>query len=293
MALLVTVAGALIAVSGSGSTARGPAAVVLRYFADLQRGDAAAAVAAGRLPAGRRTFLTDQVLAEQQGIAVIRSVAVTHLTQRGRHAVVRVRYGLGPRTVHAAIRLHQRDGRWLLDRVAVPVIVHVAPARNRAVLAGRPVPDGPVLLFPGAVPVTFDTAFVTSDAASVGFASAPDIRVRAGVSRRGRHAAVAALEQALRDCLVTPAPDCPQPEGRVVPGTVRSGLLSQPRGHVRVTLAPSPAGVVDLRERVRAQLQFHRLDFRDRPHSVSGTFALLMHARAYATAPLHVVWRPW
>lgn len=293
IALLVTGAGVALAVSGSGSSATGPAAAVLRYFADLEHGDAAAARTAGRLPPGRRTFLTDRVLAEQQRIAPIRGVAVDGVTQHGRRAVVRVDYRLGPRPVHAAIRTRERGGRWRLDRAAVAVVLDIHPAADRATLAGHALPNGPVLLFPGAVPIEFDTPYLAIAAgASVGFESPSALTLRVRLTHRGRSAAVEALGRALHRCLTTPRPDCPQPRGRVVPGTVRGGLAVPAGGHVRVTLGPQRAGVLDLHCRVRMPLRFERLDFRNRPHAVSGTFALRLHARAYAVAPLHIVWQP-
>ena len=296
---LLTVGGVVLATSaasgvGSGS---GPAATVAGYFAALQRGDAAAALGYGPPPAGSRSLLTPVVLAEQQRVAPISGVSVRVVHRSGSRAVVHARYRLafssGPRVVSSSLQL-RRSGTWRLRQTAVRTRLQLAAGSERATLAGAPVPHGPVLLFPGAAPIRFDTPYlaVGPSSGSVAFGAPPTTVVRPVLTGPGRLAAVGAMSEALRGCLTAarPNPACPLPPDRYVPGTMHGQMVGRLADNLQVRLVTSPAGVVDIAGHASAHVRYRRLTFRDRVVAGQGRLALPVHARAYAVAPLRIRW---
>lgn len=298
-AALLTVGGVVLATSaasGAGS-GNGPAATVTGYFAALQRGDAAAALGYGPPPSGSRALLTPAVLAEQQRVAPIRGVSVRVVRRSGSRAVVHVRYLLdfaaGQRVVTSSLRLH-RSGSWRLRQVAVRTRVQVASASERATLAGAAVPGSPVLLFPGAAPVRFDTPYlaVGPSGGSVAFGAPPTTVVRPVVTQAGRLAAAGAVSQALNRCVTAAQPDpaCPLPTERFIPGTVHGQVLGRLSDDLHVRLRATPAGLLDIAGHAPVRVRYQRLTFRDRVVTGQERFALPVHAQAYAVAPLRIRW---
>jgi hypothetical protein len=300
VAVLALAGGVVLAATGAPKRA-GPAATVLGYFAALQRGDAGAALGFGVVPKGPRQLLSPAVLAQQQAIAPISEVTVLAVRSSGARAVVRVQYLLsfadGQRLVSTRLRL-RRSGTWRLERTAVRARLRVAPAGERATLVGAAVPHHPMLLFPGAAPIRFDSvdlAVGPSDGVTFG-AHRPTV-VRAVVSRTGRLAAIGAVTAALHDCLsptngqsASGNPACPLPPGRYVPGSVRGAPLGPPANHLHVRLAPSPAGVLEVTGRVRVRAHYRRLTFRNQVVAGRGRVTLPVRARGYAGNPLRLRW---
>jgi hypothetical protein len=297
LGVLLLVGGGAVAVLGYAETS-GPGGAVRGYFAALTRGDAADALAFGDVPAGPHTLLTGDVLRAQQRIAPLRKFSIVATHRSGDKARVSVRYTLayatGAQTINAGVGLHRSGGDWRLDRVAIPTTLELDRALHRATIVGAGIPEGDTLIFPGAVPITFDTPYLQLNAAedSIGFGTQPDTEVFVEVSRAGRTAAVGAVGDALRSCLTGGADvRCPQPSERYVPGTLRGTLTEPLAGNLTVTLTDSPDGVLDVvgSQPVRAS-SFRRLTFTNQPVAGRGRVVLPVHARAFAVRPLTVAW---
>jgi hypothetical protein len=297
LGVLLLVGGSVLAVVGFADTA-GPAGVVRGYFAAVSRGDAPRALALGHVPDGPHTLLTSEVLRAQQRVAPLRRVRIEAVHRSGDRARVTVRYVLDfprhPQAVGASVGVHRANGDWRLDAVAVRASLDIAAALDRATIVGAGIPDGETLLFPGAVPVTFDTPFLQLDPASshVDFGADPVVRVEVQVSRRGRDTALGALAASLDACLAGSGDlTCPLPSERFVPGSIRGRVAEPLAKAVRVTLRPAGAGVLDVAGDVAVDASsYQRLSFNNRARPGSGRVVLKLHARAYATAPLHLVW---
>lgn len=298
LAVLAIASGVTLAKTAS-PTRLGPAAVVRGYFAALQRGDASAALGYGGIPAGSRRLLTPAVLAEQQRVAPLGGVTVLAVRRTGSHAAVRVRYQLsfaeGQHVVAARLRLH-RAGGWRLRAVAVRTRLRVVPAGQRATLAGAAIPHRPVLLFPGAAPVRFDTPFlVDGPSAGVRFGAGATV-VRPVLSRAGQLAAIGAASAALRRCL-HPASGassaaCPLPSGRVMPGSVRGRPVTALGDHLHARLVAGPAGVLQVSGHAEVAARYQRLTFRNQVQAAHGRVRLPVRARGLAVPPLQLRWAP-
>ena len=291
------VGGSTLAFLGFAETS-GPSGAVRGYFAALARSDAPAALSFGDVPAGPHDLLTSPVLRVQQRIAPLRDFAIATTHRQGKRASVSVRYVLGyersPQTVNTTIAVHETGDGWRLDAVALATRLDLDRAADRATVAGAAIPDGTALLFPGAVPVTFDSPYLQLNAAedSVGLGGHSSTLVYVEVSPAGRAAVIGSVRATLNACLsgrgdVT----CPQPNDRYVPGTLRGRLSGDPSDNVEVSLGPEDAGVLRIsgEQPVRATT-FRRLSFRNRAESGSGIVVLDLAARAYAVSPLRLTW---
>jgi hypothetical protein len=300
LAALAVAGGVILATTGSAART-GPGATVLAYFAALEDGDAGAALGYGAVPRGSRDLLTPAVLAEQQRIAPISEVRVLSARPIGSRAVVRVRYLLsfaaGQHIVTTRVRL-RRDGTWRMREVAMRTRLRVAPAGQRATLAGADIPRRPVLLFPGVAPIRFDVPYLAvGPSASVTFGSPGRTLVRPSVSRVGQLAAVGAVTAALHRCLAPHAgshasPACPLPAGRVVPGSVRARALGRLGNDLQVRLGSSPAGVLDVNGHVSVRGRYQQLTFRNQVERTRGRIRLAVRAQGYAAVPLRMKWAP-
>jgi hypothetical protein len=302
----VVVAAALVA--GGAVTAYrahramvGPAGAVRAYFAALQRGDAAGALALGAVPAGAHLLLTAAVLHEQQALGPLRNVTVEHATVAGDRGVVRVRYDVAlssaPQEIEDDIAVVRRDGEWRLTRTAVRIRLTLGGAQDRAALLGRALPRGPVLLFPGAVPVRFDSPYLqfAPDAGAVSFSAGASSLLPVELSPAGKDAVVSALATAVRRCLAGAAPvdpRCPVPDDRYVPGSVRGELTSTLTDAVRVELQAGAAGVVDVSATVMARASYRRLTYANVVRRGRGRVQLALVAQVYATSPVRLSWTP-
>jgi hypothetical protein len=297
LGVVLLVGGGTLAALGYAETA-GPGGAVRGYFAALAAGDAAKALAAGDVPAGPHTWLTDEVLAAQQRVAPLRHFSIEGTQRRGDTARVSVRYVLefpgAPQTVNDAVPARKVHGDWRLARVAVPTALDVDRARSRMSIAGAAVPEGDTLLFPGAVPITFDTPYLqlNPNEASVGFHSDGSTEIFAQVSRAGRAAVLRAVADELRACL-TGSGDaaCPLPDERYVPNSVRGHVAGPVADDVDVSLDVSNDGVLDVAGSVPVDATvYRRLDFSNQAVAGSGRVLVKVHARAFAVRPLQIRW---
>lgn len=294
---VLLLAGGIVVGALGLTAAASPASVVRSYFAALARGDAAAALGYGTVPAGPRLLLTDAVLREQQRIAPLHDVSVRSTQGRGSSAVVSVRYRLAfpgaDVSVSEGVPVHKSFGRWRLDAVAVATTFSTPLARQRESILGGPLPRGATLLFPGALPIRLDTPYLAldPDTSYISFNSLSPADVDLRVTPAGRTALIRMVRERLRRCFTTwHSPACPLPNGRYVPGSL-SGRLAGP---LRATMIRPRKGdqVGSMRLDARAYVvgSYRRLDFHNRPVTGHGRVAVGVHSVAYAVPPLRVWW---
>jgi hypothetical protein len=290
--------GVIVAVQGY-LTESAPEGVVRGYFAALQKGDAAAALAYGRIPAGPRTLLTSAALHEQQHIAPIKDIGVGPAITRGRRASVAVSYVLAypgkDVPVSLKVGLHKSGSSWRLDAVAVRTELQARAARQRQSILGATVAGAPVLLFPGMLPIRFDTPYLQLDpvADNVTLESLSTTYVHVELTGAGRAAMVSAVRAGIQQCVQGGAANaaCPLPDERYVPHSVRGQLRGMRVVDVSLD-STAAAGVVRFEGTAPVTGSWQRLDFDNRQHTGHGTASLTIRAIAYATAPLQLQWEP-
>lgn len=187
----------------TGSTRPGPDKVVRSYLTALAKGDAAAALRAGPQPKST-TFLTDDVLSQQQAMAKISDIETGPVDTRYDGVSVMASYRYGARPVRAEFQLRKVDGRWQLDSTTVELGV----ARiTGATLFGKPLPAGPVYVFPGPLRIAAANPDLTLvDNAPDAFSPSPTYKgyapvvpdLRVDVSQAGVKRAVAEVAAWLR-----------------------------------------------------------------------------------------------
>lgn len=297
LSVVLVIGGAVLAYLGYEKSG-GPDGAVRAYFTALQHGDAPRALSWGAVPDGAHTLLTSTVLKTQQRLAPIIDVKVNKVDRHGSHAVVQVHYLLdfppGAVPVAAAIAVDEHGGNWRLRSTAVPTQLLLSTASNRASIDGGTVPQTEVLLFPGAVPVTFDSPYLALAPArdSVGFGSSSELDVGVEVSGTGQAAVRAAVGRALRTCLTRaqPSPTCPLPSDRYVPGSIKGTLAAKALDGLDITLSADPNGLIDIEGNVPFTGTYRKLAFDNVAVAGRGTASLAVHARAYAVAPLNISW---
>jgi hypothetical protein len=288
-------AGAVVAYLGYAA-APGPGGVVKSYFLALQRGDAAGALAYGDLPAGPRTLLTGAVLREQQRLAPISGVQVTSVQHdSSRTATVSVHYYLGypdgPAQVLDQVPVYKHGSSWHLTRTAVDTRIDLTHALERATIAGAAVPTGDTLLFPGVVPVSFDTPYLRVSAGTVTFGTGDDLPVTVEVTPAGRTAVTGALASALKACLASGGRGyCPLPSDRYVPGSLDGRLLGTVADSVRLSVDPASAGVIDIAGSIEFRGRYRMLKFDNSPSTRYGTIRIPLTAKAVAIEPAALQW---
>jgi hypothetical protein len=290
--------GLTVAYLGYAETA-GPDGAVRGYYAALARSDAADALAFGPVPKGVHVLLTGAVLAEQQRLAPIRGFSVVSAARHGDRATVRVRYTLAfpghPQQQTDDVRVRRRDGTWRLVRTALATTLYLPSALQRATIVGAGIPEGTVLMFPGAVPIRFDSPYLELDpaTAAVSFASPASTEVTARVSDAGRTAVAGALVKMLGRCL-TAGPragaNCPAPASNYVPGSLRGTLVGAIEPHLIIDLEPNAIGRIDVSGQVRIHGRYRWLTFTNQPRVKSGRVNLPVVAHGYAVRPFRLVW---
>lgn len=294
VALVALVAGGVVAYLGYSATS-GPGGTVRGYYAALQRGDAATALAFGKLPRGPHALLTDRVLRAQQQRAPLSHLEILSTNRAGAAATVTVDYDLGFATgvqhVIDQVPLRRVGDRWRLSAVAVAVTIELSRAGDRATIAGGRVPSGRTLLFPGAVPVRLDTPYLSAAGGAVSFTSGGRVDVGVVVSQVGRSAVVRAVREGLTACLRAGAAGrCPLPSDRYVPGSLRGSLSGSLADAVSLTVAPDPAGVIEVSGTIGFEGSYRKLDFDNVASGHTGTIQLPLSARTYAVTPLRLRW---
>jgi hypothetical protein len=297
LALVALVGGAVVAYLSYAATS-GPAGAVRGYFAALQRSDAAAALAFGDVPAGPHTYLTGEVLHVQQRMAPIHDVHIVATHRSGSTATVDVTYHLGftdgQQVINDQVSVIRHGGSWRLAATAVSTELELTQAIDRARILGTAVPTGPVLLFPGAVPIQFDTAYLrlTPATSSVQLDGPSTTPLVVDVTVLGKTAVDSALLAAFKPCLVVSTDlTCPLPTSRAVPGTLRGTLVGTLSKTTTTLVTAGAAGVIDVTARANVDGSYQALDFNDLPVAKHGTVVVPLHATAYAQAPLQLHWR--
>lgn len=280
-----------------------PGSVVDSYFAALARDDAARALSYGAIPAGDHEFLTAAVLRDQLNVGAISTVQVMSVDEQSRSAKVGVYYQLrsaaGTRNVSDVVPLIRVGRQWRLVESAVPTTVGLQQATRRAALAGTEFPTGPVAMFPGALPITFDTPnlVLQPTGSTVNFDSSDSGALTVAVSAAGVSAAQAAVAVALTACLTgdSSSSQCPQPTGpnvRIVPGTLRGSLSATRTSTLTVAVTDAADGVLTITGTVDVTGSYKSLDFDNIASTVtSSTIFVPVSAHCYASAvPASLTW---
>jgi hypothetical protein len=299
LALAALVGGSAFAYATYAATA-GPDGAVKGYFAALARGDAPAALGFGDLPAGPTQLLTSSVLRAQRKVAPIRHVEIVSTDESGDAATVNVRYDLNfadaAQEVNEAVPVVRQKGSWRLARTAATTQLRLQQAGDRATIMGGRVPEGDLLIFPGAVPIKFDSPFLRLSAAtsSVMLVAQPQTLLAVQVTEAGRSAVRTAVETALRACLAgstSADPRCPLPTSRAVPGSLRASVTAAGVRHAAVIkLAQSASGVVAVSGTIKLAGRYTVLDFENQPVAKSGTVSVPLTATTPATDPITIDW---
>jgi len=294
----VAAVGAVVAVTGYLGASQ-PAGVVRDYFAALARGDAAGALALGDLPDGTHAWLTDEVLRAQNDIARITDVVLS-ARGSGNARTVDVQYRLvgadGAVPVADTVQLTRQGRAWRLTPAAVVTHVSVVKAGDRARLAGSAVPSGDVLLFPGALPITFAASALAVPAAQrvVRFSGGGLVVAEPQVTAAARGTVQAALRDALDACLAGKSKQqalCPQPSaGRVVPGSLRGAISGNLSDDLTVGLDSADSGLLDITATARVTGSYQALDFNNFAVTKRGTVVLRLAVRALTSAPGSLSW---
>jgi len=288
----LVVAGAVVAYLGYQRTT-GPAGAVRAYYRALIDGDAPRALAWGAVPSGPHTLLTSTVLKEQQRIAPMRSLSVGPARRDGDRARVAVHYRLGFSSgavpVSQTVTVVKRGGDWRLAASAVSVQLLLDVAAQRARIVHAAVLHDTELLFPGAVPISFDSPYLELDpsGAQIAFGGPPVLDVGVRVSATGQAAVTAAVAGALTRCATSGDVTCPLPDTRSVPGSLHGTIGT---GDYTITLDSAAAGLIDVRGTVPFHGSYRTLTFANQVEQGSGSVNLDVHAQLYAVAPLRLQW---
>lgn len=302
------VVAAIAAVAGGGYLAEtayakntAPKTVVADYLAALARADASAALSYGDLPSGSQVLLTNDVLAAQVAIAPITGITIGRVDESGDTATVDVHYELGFSTgnekIDDTIDLRRADRIWQLDAVAVPVSLHLAEATRRGSLAGAKVPTGTRLVFPGAMPIEFDTDALTLNADSriVTFTDPGGVAQEVELSDNGAAEVAKAVDAAMAACLdgSAAAPTlCPLPaDPRAVPGTLRGSTTKPAAEVIHLLLEGSPDGLVHISGEIPVTGDYSQLDFNNQRVTRAGTQTVPFIAICYVTSPGTITWQ--
>lgn len=278
-----------------------PRTVVAQYLAALSSGDAAAALAYGTVPEGSRDLLTDDVLAAQLELAPMGEVEVGAVDVGADTATAAISYELGyPDAVvpvEDVVSLVREGRTWRLEAVVAERTINVTSAADRATLDGETVPDGTYLVFPGALPVGFDTdnLALPDEARVVRLSQESAAEERPVLSPPGRDAIVAAVELALTACLDGTAPTpvlCPLPDDpRAVPGSIRGELSGELADEVLLQLQGNREGRVLISGDISVTGEYQTLDFNNQRVAKTGELTIDLLASCFAVTPETISWR--
>ena len=301
VSVIALVGGGFVALSNYLSD-DGPGAVVTSYFAALGRGDAARALSYGQVPPGAHTYLTATVLRDQLAVATLGPADVLSVSENNTTAEVTINYPVrfadGILTVNDVVPLVQRGDTWRLVASAVEAKVGLAQAGQRALFARGAFPDARVALFPGALPISFDTPNLQVDPGPsvVHFSTGDYTGLAVSASPAGVKAARDAVGSALRSCLAGAVSTalCPVPSGtvRAVPGSLRGSIaLDRTESKLMVSLTPDATGVLVITGTVSVDGQYESLDYNNTGSVVSRrSIELPVSAECYATSVDVVTW---
>ena len=297
VAVLALVGGIAFAVTAL-TKVTSPRSTVADYFAALRRADAPGALSLGPRLSGDTRLLTSAVLREQQQLGPISGVRVGDTTENGSRATVAVSYSVGgvaPTTRNETVVLHRKGNGWELDRSSSLVRVHLRNAAHRTTLAGSAVPSTPVHVFPGVLPLRFDTAALQLDpkAPTITLSADADLNVAVVLSAAGRRARAAPLDSAVAACLRKPAPCLLEATAtRTVPGSLRGTVSAPPSADPpQLVLSTDADGLVRASGTFKADAQWTVLDFENQPEQRHGTVSVDYRARLFVSEPGTIVWQ--
>ncbi|MDQ2836600.1 MAG: hypothetical protein M3Y42_01375 [Actinomycetota bacterium] len=290
-AVLCTLVAALLSSVAVGQfrSDHAPRAVVKRYFAALASGDAPAALAlAVNAPQG--DYLTDLVLHQQLTIAKFSNVNVRGTVVHGSSATTQVSYQLrfssGVQQINDAVDLVKQGSSWRLSRAATSIdLTTGGTGSHRLTFAGRPVPNGRLLVFPGALPVATDNPAVRP-------AGQPMIRLiddgqatdlSALLTADAERSLDQALSKALTSCLTGSSkdPNCPvADDSRSIPGSLRGTAKLGLSGAPGVSLSGTDDGRVDLTGTVYVKGAWKIWDFNNQVVNKNGVTDVQVQAVA-------------
>lgn len=274
----------------------GPASAVEGYFAALARSDAPAALAYGAVPDGPHDLLTSPVLAEQQRLAPLHDVRIKEVVQDGSRATVHFSYLLGTararRHVSGAVGVVEQSSGWRLAESAVATTVTLDQAADRISFAGVSVPDGRTLVFPGMLPIRFDTPYlrVRPGSADVWFGGPDETVVQVEATAAARVRLTAEVDARLKLC-VSGAPaalSCPLPSGRFVPGSLRGRIVGGTSAGLTFRVGAEAAGTIETSGTVGFIGRYRRLAYDNVASTHVGPLQLPVSVTSYAVAPLSV-----
>jgi hypothetical protein len=270
----------------------GPQGAVRGYFAALQRGDASSALGFGDIPPGPTQLLTGAVLAEQLAIAPMHGVSVGEVSQSGDQASVAfsylLRFATGDRRYSGTVQVVRRDAGWRLTTTVVDLRISLDQAVDRLNFAGTTAPDGRVLMFPGALPVRFDTRYLQLDPAttSVQFSGPRHLDVRVQPTAAARHLLTTRLRTQLRACTRSgQGSTCPVPSPRTIPGSLRGKLTAV---HCTYRVTSEADGAIAITGNAFFVGHYRTLTYDNVAQVHRGRLALPVSAQAFPVAPLSV-----
>jgi len=298
-AVVLVVAGGAVAWFAYRQT-DGPDGAVRGYFEAIARDDAAAALGYGTVPHGATPYLTDAVLKQQSAIAPMSGIGITDVTQHGRTAEVGYTYRLdfadGPQQVKGTLRTSEHGTRWRLDTVAAHVGLQLAQAQNRAALATTPIPVDPVWLFPGAIPIRFDSPDLELAASTddVRLSDVGTISLRAQVAPAAKERLTRQLTAMLHTCVTSTSlaqtADCPLPDDRYVPGSLHGTIARTSVDGLGYNVALDAGGELTVGGHVTFHGTYDVLDFQDVVHHRSGALSIPVQAQASLAKDLQLSW---
>ena len=295
LAAALVVGGGAYAYAGYRDS-EGADGAVRGYLHALARGDAPAALSYGTVPAGSHAFLTSSVLKQQLRLAPMRDITIGGDVAAGTGTRVPFSYNLafgrGELHVDDAVVVTKVDGHWRLATVVANVQLQLAGAQNRTSLAGAAVPAGAVLLFPGALPIDFDTPYLQVSQADEAVSLNHPIGYVVGVelTKAGQSIVTQHLTTLLTACGRGGAgavARCPVPSAEFVPGSMSGTLRSNPSS-LSLDVDTSADGLIDVTGIASFTGTYRELDFDDVSHTRKGTVSVPFSATGYAVAPLTI-----
>lgn len=296
LALATLIAGIAVAYRGYRQTTT-PAGVVRAFFVALQREDARSALGFSVMPDGDRRLLTDDVLRRQQGSAPISDVRISSTRTRGDRGTVALSYRLaapsGLRRVQDSVPVVRTGNGWRVARPAATVAGGVDDGGEYARLAGYGLGTRAVLVFPGALPVTYVTPFLALDpeSALARLGDQTGLTLNTVPSPAGRTALTAGLIKLAGACLIaaTPDPLCPVLSEVMVPGSLRGGTVGADVGDLQISF--DAHGLVHATGSVHVtDTSYRELDPNNQPVLHRGDVDIQIYAVGYPVAPLTLRW---
>jgi hypothetical protein len=222
--VVIVVAGVVVGVVAlTGKSSASPSATVTSYLDDLAAGNSSGAIAQGASAPVSTTFLSDDILKQQQAKAKISGIKIVSTDQSGSAAQVHVTYQFGARSADETFELIKTGGKWKLTQSTYPIDVSNLSNIPQTTLFGKPIANlSKVYVFPG--PVAWGSGnkyFTVTDKNADKFALSPYdtengfSELTADLSPTGKTAVETAITTYFQKCAQSKqlSPDgCPQEE---------------------------------------------------------------------------------